>query len=237
MRVVAWNVKRNGPDLLDRLDNLAPGPDVAVLPEFGRCPINAPQGRSLVGFGTAGRYGLAVAGWGDWTVRPADVPPIVGGVVGAVDVDGPTPFRLIAVWSYLSGRPPPSVNPVIEAVDTWRDWLADGPVIVAGDFNTGGAWPAGSTHPSLDHFPIVERLAALGLRSCFHAFAGLEQGVGEPPTFFDNQGGTHCIDHVFAPAEWAVAGVEVGNRDTSDHAPVIVDLDIGELLRAAADDA
>ncbi len=136
MRIVSWNCRKGGVHD-EHLAELAP--DIAILPEWGRLPILGPAtASSFAEFGETGKFGLGVAAFGDWMVAKADVPAISGGVIGAVKVAGPKPFALVAVWSYLSGRP--KVNPVIEALEAWADWLAGGAVVVAGDFNTGGGW-------------------------------------------------------------------------------------------------
>jgi hypothetical protein len=225
VRVVSWNSRRSkGRDT--RLAELAP--DVAVLPEWAKVPMVGPAtASSFVEFGAMAKVGLGVSAFGDWVVSLADVPPISGGVIGAVDVDGPLPFALVAVWSYLSGKP--KVNPVIEALDAWGDWLADRAVIVAGDFNTGGGWTGIRSGP-MSHFPIVERLHAMGLQSAYHSDRGLEQGVTEQPTFWSSRGVSYMIDHVFTPTTWPVMTVTVGSEDPwrhrSDHAPVVVDLGV-----------
>ena len=222
VKLVSWNVKRRSEQYLLSLE-----PDVAVLPEWGELPMEAPRGASsFVEVGEDGRRGLGVAAWGDWSVSAAEVEPLPGkGVVGAIDVDGPTPFKLIAVWAYLSETL--AVNPVLDAVDRWSDWIGAGPLLVAGDFNTGSAWrdqPAYKDHP-----PIVERLALLGLRSAYHDHHGVEQGVDEATTFISSADGRYMIDHIFVPRTWTVASFEVGDVDTwrgrSDHMPLIAEVE------------
>jgi hypothetical protein len=188
-----------------------------------RAPVSA---SSFVDFGETGRFGLGVAGFGEWTVSRAGVPPILGRVIGAVEVAGASPFRLVAVWSYLSGRP--KVNPVIEALDAWEIWLDQGAVVVAGDFNTGGGWAHIRTGP-MSQFPIVERLEAIGLHSAYHVDRSIQQGVGEEPTLWHTGGGTYMVDHVFTPSTWPILAVTVGGddpwRERSDHAPVVVEVE------------
>ena len=221
MRIVAWNTAARVAPTSQHLIGLAP--DVAVLSEWGKLPTLPPESATTyVEFGETNKRGLAVAAWGEWSVRAADLPEIQGVVIGGVDVDGPVPFRLLAVWCYLSGSP--TLNPVIEALDAWADWTSAAPLVVAGDFNTGGAWHDIRTGPK-SHFPIVDRLDSLGLRSAYHADRGTEQGVDEEPTHWHSHGGTFMIDHVFTPKDWPINSVAVGERDQSDHAPVVVDVE------------
>jgi hypothetical protein len=220
---VAWNVRRGG-DHEEHLDELAP--DIAILPEWGWLPMRRPaSASSFASFGETGKLGLGVAAFGTWSVSEATVPSISGTVIGAVDVVGVTPFRLIAVWSYLSGRP--KVNPVIEALDAWAEWIGDGPLVVAGDFNTGGAWDNIRSGP-MSHFPIVGRLDSMGLRSAYHAWRSTEQGIGEETTLWHAGGGSYMVDHVFIPQGWPITAVAIGTADPwkqrSDHAPITVDI-------------
>jgi hypothetical protein len=228
LRVATWNTGRHSPAAkLDHLAHLSP--DVAVLPEFDRLPMTRPDGlSSFVELGQPGEFGIGAAGWDGWNVSPADVTPIAGEVMGAVDVDGPVRFKLVAVWAYLSGSP--KVNPVIEALDAWSDWYADQPLVVAGDFNTGGQWTSKRRGP-LSHYPIVDRLVDLGLQSTYHTHHGLAQGDHEEPTHWNSNGGAYTVDHIFAPKDWRPVNVLVGPerpwRHWSDHAPLLADLELG----------
>lgn len=64
LRVAAWNTARR--PISAQLDHLAHlSPDVAVLPEFGKSPMAAPDGvPSFVALGPSGKLGLAIATWG-----------------------------------------------------------------------------------------------------------------------------------------------------------------------------
>lgn len=230
MRLVTWNTAHR--DRKTQLAYLALlHPDVAVLPEFGWHPVAGPVGDqasySFVSLGAEGELGVSVAAWGPWSVRTAEVGPLDGGVMGAVDVEGPLAFRLIAAWPYLSKRLP--VNPIVEAVDKWSAWLKGYPVVVAGDFNTGGAWV--KKEPWKDHRLVVAALEGIGLRSAYHAHRDTAPGKDEVPTHWHNRYGPFHIDHVFAPVSWPIRDVSVGPADPwqsrSDHAPVLVDYAIG----------
>lgn len=226
MRLVTWNANNRGRTTgSDSLTEIAT--DVAVLPEWSQLPMPRPIGASsFVEFGRSAKKGLAVASWGDWSVSAADVQEIDGVVLGAVDIAGPTPFKMIAVWTYLSGTP--TVNPLTEALGAWRDWIGS-PLVVAGDFNTGCSWRDLTVGP-MSHFPLVEQLDELGLHSAYHVANGVEQGIDEAPTHWHNSGRNCMIDHVFTPKDWQLASVAVGDEATwssrSDHAPVIVDIDL-----------
>ena len=227
LRIAVWNTARRAPTgQLDHLAHLSP--DVAVLPELGHVPIGRPDGlSSFVEFGPERRVGMGVASWGPWTVTTADVAPISGGVIGAVEVDGPLRFNLVAVWADLSGRPRPTVNPVTEGLDAWSAWLDGHQLVVAGDFNSGGQWTDLRTGP-LSHYAIVEGLEQRGLQSAYHVHRGVEQGDPEDPTHWHSNGNAYTIDHIFIPSDWTMINVVVGAerpwRSWSDHAPVIADI-------------
>jgi hypothetical protein len=224
MQMVTWNAAHRGAAASEFLAELKP--DVAVLPEWGRLPMTAPDtATSFVEFGKTGEIGLAVAAWGAWSVAAASLPPISGVVIGGVEVDGPVPFHLVAVWSCLSANP--LVNPLREALDGWGDWLSGQPTVVAGDFNTGGWWQAIREGPK-SHFPLVQQLETLGMHSAYHVARNVEQGMTEEVTHWHSGGGTFMIDHVFTPRNWPINEVAVGPedpwRDRSDHAPIVVDV-------------
>jgi len=224
MRIVTWNCRLGGAhdELVAEL-----APDVAVISEWGRLPDERASDPKFVAFGEAGEFGLGVAAFGEWAVSAADVLPISGAVIGAVEVQGPTPFKVVAVWACLSGRP--RINPLVEALDAWTDWLAVGPIVVAGDFNTGGAW---KDIPSGPDVALPDRRAPheIGLHSAYHTDRGVEQGESEEPTHWNNRGGPCMIDHVFTPKDWRIFSVKVGQealwRRRSDHAPLAIDLEV-----------
>lgn len=227
LRLAAWNTARHSPGIkLDHLAHLSP--DVAVLPELAWLPMAAPADAdaTFVDFGAPGELGIGVVAWAPWSVGRAEVPPIAGSVIGAVDVAGPVPFKLLAVWASL-GDPRPKVSPVIEALDAWSGWHKGHDLVVAGDFNTGGHWGNIRSGPR-SHFPIVDRLGELGLHSAYHSHRGAAQGHDEEPTHWHSRGGTYMVDHVFVPRPWRIHNVVVGAerpwRSWSDHAPVLVDV-------------
>jgi endonuclease/exonuclease/phosphatase family metal-dependent hydrolase len=75
----------------------------------------------------------------------------------------------------------------------------------------------------------IERLAALGVHSAYHAHRGTEQGIDEEPTHWHSSVGSFTIDHVFTPQEWTINSVTVGRstpwQDRSDHAPILVEIE------------
>lgn len=225
VRLATWNCSQDGATKLPVLVGET-HPDVAVLPEFGIHPAVAPPDLEcqLLSAGVSEERGLAVAAFGDWTVSVADLPGEFPPTLLPVEVAGPRPFRLLAVWANLT--PPRAEHPVVEFADAHRDWF-EGPVVVAGDFNTGGAWEG--LRPGLDHYAVLSALAQRCLRSAYHHDRGVEQGQEPEPTFWmhRHQDTAHHIDHVFVPVSWPIASVTVGGFDDwsrySDHAPMVAE--------------
>ena len=197
-------------------------PDILIVPEckdpaaWQHPMTDAPTSTAFIG--VAGEKGLSALAYGDYTLHLADeiyeanlvrIAPLV--------VEGPVPFKLLAVWADNST----SRRPAIEALDHYRDWLAEGDVVVAGDFNDGPQWDKAG-HP-LRWSAMVESLAQLGL---------LRVSTGSSPTFYMNKNADtpYVVDHVFIPARWVVNSVEVGVlavwTTRSDHMPVTIDVDI-----------
>jgi len=226
VRLATWNCCKDGATKLPVL--LAEShPDIAVLPEFGSHPAVAPQGLEcvLLSAGVPGERGLAVAAFGDWTISVADLTGPFPPTLLPVEVAGPRPFRLLAVWANLS--PARAAHPVVEFAEAHQEWF-EGPVVVAGDFNTGGVWHG--LRPGLDHYTVVAALEKLGLCSGYHHDRGVEQGKEPEPTFwmYRKEDRPHHLDHVFVPVSWPIASVTVGGFDQwsqySDHAPMVADI-------------
>jgi len=119
VRIAAWNCRTEGSSKLAKLVE-AYQPDVVVMPEWGDQPLVAAPGEpSMIGFGARGVRGLAVVGLRGHSVTAADVDPAPWPTVGAIDVAGPQPIRLVAVWANFD--PEPTENPVVAALKAWSD--------------------------------------------------------------------------------------------------------------------
>jgi hypothetical protein len=102
MRIVTWNcgmaLARKAPDLM------ALKADIAVIQECSRKSVDVlhAQGFSGLWFGANPNKGVAVFGWGEWTLEMLDEP--FGKWVIPVRVHGVTvDFNLLAIWA-LSSR-------------------------------------------------------------------------------------------------------------------------------------
>lgn len=148
-----------------------------------------------------------------------------------VRIEGPCAFNLLAVWT----KPRPTyVASLWAALDRHANWLADGPSVVAGDFNSHARWDRNGRP---NHTDLVRRLAdEFGLVSAWHAVAAREpagEEPEEPATIFHRRHPTapYHIDYIFVPIAWAeylracwVPEEPVGSRG-SDHRPVLLVVD------------
>ena len=214
----------------------AAGVDLAVLCE---APLLNPRpSPSLVGSelswvstGDVSYKGLAVAGLGV-ELEPLGSRPGQGQwTVAAAVPGGPS---VLGVWSNPPGMGANAyAAQVIASLDAYADELADGDMIVAGDFNIGqgGAGMDPDTRPS----PTRAAWERLGLVSVYHAFHREPFGAATRPTYFHRRklDDPWHIDYVLVHEArlGRVTDVRVGTYEEwvapghSDHVPLVVDID------------
>lgn len=232
MRIVTWNCCRGpGPRKLSLLADLSP--TLSIVQE---CPRPSAADDSTLWFGDNPRQGIAVIASRDYRisgVQPRDVPPYTF----PIQVTGPVPFLLLAVWSQ---RNPDFryVRAVIRAIDCYRDLIVAQPTVVAGDFNSNTIWDY-KRPETQNHSGLVRQLASLGLISAYHHFFHEAHGAESRPTLHHQRSPVkpYHVDYCFIPAAWAthlrsveVCADEVWGR-LSDHRPLVVDLALPEARR------
>jgi hypothetical protein len=234
VRLVAWNCCSGGARKWDWIEQL--DADVAVVCEG---PRNSPRptptllepavvwhaagnlDHKQVAIGSS-RFELealeAREGQGQWAVATH--------LAGGPDILG--------IWSC-----PPNPNrssyasSVTDTLAAWADVLADGQMLVAGDFNVG--FPVARDGQTRHAKHVVRTWEALGLVSVYHTFFDVAMGQESRPTFFDErrrQLGWH-IDYILIPMQQLhrIRHVELGDywewvaSGRSDHVPLIIDLD------------
>jgi hypothetical protein len=239
MRLVTWNCCR-GKIVAKAPHALALAPDVLVMPE---CAKPAADDSRWLWMGENPNQGLGVWAREGTSLRRLPGRPDVPRFAFPVEVGGPEPFFLLAIWS-LADKPHPYVKAVIRAVETYADVIASRPSVVMGDFNSNAIWNR-KTPGSRDHGYLVSLLAELGLVSAYHRFTGEAHGAETQPTFYLtwNRLLPLHIDYCFLPREWAarLACVRVGGYDdwctVSDHRPLVVDVAPGGGYERVAGDA
>jgi exodeoxyribonuclease-3 len=210
---------------------LSLNPDVAVVPE---CSEKAAvsfrdRGYETLWVGSNPNKGLGVFCRKGWPIRALPQPQQQW--IVPVEVDGPTPFTLVAVWACTMGptREERYVGLVYQALISHPEWFSGSPVVLAGDLNSNKIWDSERTVGN--HSDVVKILAERGLVSGYHEFFEEAHGAETRRTayLYRHASRPYHIDYIFIPREWAarLKTVDVGEYEQwsklSDHCPVIVD--------------
>jgi len=232
MKVVTWNCAMALQKKHEKLLSL--DADIMVIQECSRPfteQINGSEGWSSRWFGKNRNKGLGVLVRAPWIIREAQAlkPKWAGKLV----IGGPASIELFPVWACTSKSP---AAEYIEQVHLLLDSIEGARLspftIVVGDFNSNSRWDG--DYGLKSHSAAVERLSKLGLESAYHAFSGEPQGAERHPTFWFRKNGDTVfhIDYAFLSRQLLskLKGVVVGRCNdwlpVSDHAPVLVDLNL-----------
>jgi exodeoxyribonuclease-3 len=241
MRLVAWNCAMALHRKFAALRALKP--DVAIIAECAE-PSRLAERLDLsslsadpVWIGANPNKGLAVFAFNGHRIAlaPGYRPRLR--YLAPVQVDGAARFSLLAVWAQNASagiRRKHQPGPLHLALTRYRDFLADGPSVIAGDFNNNVIWDKPGWR--MNHATTLARLAAGGLVSAYHTHRGEAPGEETTPTHYwrdrRKDGPTYHIDYVFLPRLWlgALRAVEIGSFEAwgglSDHVPVVVDVEL-----------
>ncbi|MEQ1936285.1 MAG: endonuclease/exonuclease/phosphatase family protein, partial [Fimbriimonadaceae bacterium] len=178
-------------------------------------------------FGDNPRRGLGV-----FTQLPTEVIEMeLPRYVVPIQVEGPTPFLLIAVWA-MPDKGDRYIRGVVRAMELCRHLIEGQPTVVLGDLNTNAIWnhqnPADRNHTAL-----VQNLDVLGLCSAYHAHRDELHGEEKEPTFYlyRHENRPYHLDYCFLPNTWTVKSLSVGSlsewKHLSDHVPLIVETEPG----------
>lgn len=230
MRIVTWNCQGGFDKKAEEL--LLESPDVAVVPECLEKSVVAlrQRGYEALWFGLPLKKGLGVFCRQGWTIRPLALPQQRW--IVPVEIDGPMPFTLLAVWACRSEstRERSYIGQVYHALLSHPEWFGHRPVVIAGDWNSNKIWDYKRKVGC--HSDVVKILTDLGLVSAYHEKFGEEQGSETRPTFHLHRRANrpYHIDHVFIPRDWMprLKAVDVGSFEQwsklSDHCPMTVDI-------------
>lgn len=251
MRLAIWNC--NGGFHRKAAAAFALDADILVVPECAEPAKLGQRGLSLAGHNVTwvGRgnpnKGLAVFAREPYRLKAlyspdetaSSMPKVVAPIL--VTVPDGSRFDLLAVWSYNHRDKNNVGNPIIRALDIFRDRLRSPELIVAGDFNANAIWDHHGSYNA-----IVDTLSALGLVSAYHQVRGERHGEEREPTIYwqkrTSDGPSYHIDYIYVPKQRAGTGmrVDVGTHNDwvapglSDHVPLVVTLEASPQARARA---
>jgi exonuclease III len=230
MRIVAWNCQMAFSKKLEAFHSLKA--DLAVISECSKKSTLELQshGYQALWFGTNPHKGIAVLckdAWSMETIQAPEQPWIVPIRVktGAID------FTLIAVWACTQGNTKVAqyIGLIYQALSTHPEWFSQGPVVIAGDWNSNQIWD--SERLVGNHSDVVRLLEQKGIVSSYHRHFGETHGGEKRATLylFRHQNKPYHIDYIFVPEDWILKlqSVHIGEFDIwskhSDHSPIIVD--------------
>ena len=232
MKLTTWNCAR-GFEKKGRLI-FSTAPDIAVIQECSRKSTESVlfPGYDAAWVGVNPNIGMGVFyRKSDWDVqRMEDTTHGIEWVV-PYKVTGPEDFTLIAVWACeVKGSKRESyVGQINRAIKEHPDWFGNGPVVVAGDFNSNARWD--KERRDWNHSTMVADLRSHGLASLYHSVKKEEHGGETTPTFHlqKNKEKPLHIDYIFAPDAWQQR-LQMTVEDSSvwlphsDHCPLTLNL-------------
>lgn len=226
MRLVAWNANHvNRPRSFD--DNvtlLEPlHGDILVISETGipTDPVSASV--SVVGQ-TSPALGVSIGP--DFHLDAYPENETAPGLMGAWKVSGRVAFKLLAAWPVK--RPSLSFHRLLmDGLHHFREFLADGPVVIAGDLNTSSR----VQDQERAHGVFVDAARQLGLVSVYHTQSGEEHGSETHNTYRHGSiaAKPFHLDYCFVSAGLAAAATVsvLGSAvwcQRSDHSPIVLDI-------------
>jgi exonuclease III len=205
MKLTTWNCARGFEKKKDMFFSI--DPDIAVIQECSKgstesTPFNG-YGATWVGLNQNIGMGVFYKK-ASWTVRRLE--DVTHGIQWVVPfkVTGPENFILVAIWAcQVKGSKRDSyVGQVNRALSEHPKWFENGPVVVAGDFNSNARWD--DERRDWNHSTMVAKLRSRGLESIYHAVTNEDHGKETAPTFHlqKNKGKDFHIDYIFTPVSW-----------------------------------
>jgi exodeoxyribonuclease III len=238
LRIVVWNCAGGLHRKYERL--LALEPSLAIVPECAEPDVLR---RKAPGFafddaewtGEQPNKGLGVFAFGGLSMRRHHTWEKRFHIVLPVEVRGSATLNLLAIWAFHRRVPAtvaPSPETLLTAVQHYDGFLRAHPSVVAGDFNANVIWDGGNRQASFAELDAA--LGAAGLASAYHTRTGEALGKESAPTLFwqKNVAQGYHIDYAYVPraATHRLENAVVGSADEwlawSDHAPLVVDLDV-----------
>jgi endonuclease/exonuclease/phosphatase family metal-dependent hydrolase len=226
MRLVSWNVCDAFRSKFGHLERLRP--DIAVLQEVRPDCLKfaALEGNSFW-IGDPGQKGLAAIAYNGWTLSEASFPASERWFLPLRATNGSTRVNVVAVWVDSAKD---CVPPTLRAIEHLREFLADGPCVIAGDFNQSVHFDKGKG-AGRRFASVLQLLESYGFGSVWHQTKGEAHGEETEATLFWtwNKERRFHIDFAFASEAISVEDVSLGSFEQyvsgriSDHVPLVVD--------------
>jgi len=240
LKIVTWNCAMGIQKKREQLLRLAA--DVIVLQECSKKSLkdfNRGDGWSTAWFGKNKHKGLGVLVRVPWNIceKTLMTPKWAARLV----IDGPISIELFPVWACRGERPGEHyIGQVHRLLDLMEQNRISPFAIVAGDFNSNAIWDG--QHEINSHSDAVARLRNLGFHSAYHEFFRRAHGQEPHPTlwFRKKKSATYHIDYAFLSRRLLskLTRVTVGHHRRwlafSDHAPVLIELDLHPRLQASS---
>lgn len=234
MRLATWNCRVGGFRKKARL--IAPfRPDVLAVQECeplddelfldGECQ---PGFRDRPSREEVPRRGIAMLSYSDVAMSRLTGESEIAGFQRYEAARGALQFNVVAVWTSAAKPASAAYRQLHAGLTRHAEWLRTRPTVVLGDFNANASFRS-RTWPDL-----MTLTDDLGLVSAYHHHFAEPFGEETRPThfFLGKESAPFHLDYCFVPGEWAsrITEVQVGAygewRPWSDHAPVIVDVDV-----------
>ena len=141
-----------------------------------------------------------------------------------VEIGGKQPFQILAIW--MLKEPVHYAPNLVAILEHYREFLARGPTVIAGDFNANPKFDAQHKHYLFE--TITAKFDELGLCSAYHECTGEAHGAETQPTFYfrRHRNRPFHIDYLLCPKPWRskLGEITVGSYEAfaglSDHRPI-----------------
>ena len=239
MKLVTWNCRIGG--FRRKARRVSPlRPDVLVVQEVEPIDANTvfagdsqPTFRDRVSDPAYPRRSVGVFSYTDTRLEACDLDAPEFCFRRYEAQHGGLAFNVVGVWTAPTTPRALSYRQAHEGVKRHAEWIRRRPTVIMGDFNENASYGSGKAK-GRSWSELLDLLRPLGLVSAYHEKAGESFGAETRPTHFhrgQKERGFH-LDYCFVPSAWMprVTRVEVGAFDewcdVSDHAPLIVDVDL-----------
>lgn len=229
MKIVTWNCNLR---LKDKFEYLAAqSPDIAVVQECESLPESFFPGARFLWAGVDPKKGLGVIDFTDSAYVDQSYDTSLA-LFLPVNLDGGRQ-KLLASWAFnhraASRFGPEYAGQPLKAFNHYHEWMEEGDLIVAGDFNNSVVWdkPKGKNNFSA----IAGALSDYGLMSAYHSYTTTKFGEEAQATLYHTKkyDKPYHIDYIFLKDTESIKDLSVGVYDDwiklSDHVPVMVEVD------------